>query len=56
MFKEIIYKVLRINGDYAELIDSDGCQNTVAMALLPIEIDEGMTVLYKNLEYIIVEG
>lgn len=48
------YKVLKIDGDYAIMITDDGIKNTVAMALLPIEICEGDTVLWENFEYKIV--
>ncbi len=47
----ILYRVVRINGDYAELISEDGVENTVAMALLPMEIEEGCRVLWENFTY-----
>ena len=49
------YKVLKINGDYAIMITEDGVENTVAMALLPIEICEGDSVLWENFEYTIIK-
>lgn len=53
--ESIQYKVLQIRGDYAIMITSDGIENTVAMALLPIEISEGDSVLYENMSYSIVK-
>jgi len=51
----IIYQVIRINGDYAELLSEDGVANTVAMALLPMEIEEGGKVLWENFTYTWIE-
>lgn len=51
----IQYKVLKINGDYAIMVSDKGIENTVAMALLPMEIAEGDTVLWENFEYSIVK-
>lgn len=48
------YTVLDIRGDYAILVDSQGAQNPVALALLPLEIDVGQTVLWENFTYRIV--
>lgn len=51
------YKVLRIDGDYAHLQRIDEpTEDTVlvAMALLPIGIDEGTLLLWENLEYSII--
>lgn len=47
----IEYNVLQIRGEYAIMISSSGVENTVAMALLPIEISEGDRVIYENLSY-----
>lgn len=47
----IYYTVKQINGDYAMLISDDGIENTVAMALLPLETDEGMRLKWENFEY-----
>lgn len=52
--EKVIYKVIKINGDYAIMQTDDGIENTVAMALLPIEICEGDTVLWENFEYKII--
>lgn len=54
MFDSIKYTVKKINGDYAIMTDENGIENTVAMALLPIEITEGDTVLYENFVYTIL--
>ena len=54
MFDRIKYTVKKINGDYAIMTDENGIENTVAMALLPIEITEGDTVLYENFVYTIL--
>ncbi len=51
----IYYTVKQINGDYAMLLSDDGIENTVAMALLPLETDEGMRLKWENFEYT-VEG
>jgi hypothetical protein len=51
----VVYHVVKINGDYAVMKTDDGVENTVAMALLPIEITEGDTVLWENLAYSIVK-
>ncbi len=52
----IIYKVIKINGDYAIMITDTGIENTVAMALLPMELQEGDTVLWENFEYSIIDS
>lgn len=48
------YTVVKINGDYAIMVTEDGIENTVAMALLPVEISEGDTVLWENFTYTIL--
>ena len=50
----VIYHVTKINGDYAIMVSEDGVENTVAMALLPMEIAEGDTVLWENFTYTIL--
>lgn len=50
----IYYSVRQINGDYAQLISDDGIENTVAMALLPPETDEGMRLLWENFVYSVI--
>lgn len=60
MFEPVLYKVIKINGDYAILHTVDGVENTygventIAMALLPIEICEGDSVLYEFPDYRII--
>lgn len=51
----VLYRVKKINGDYAVMVTEDGVENTIAMALLPIEISEGDAVLYEALEYKILK-
>lgn len=51
---EAIYTVIRIDGDYAILADSDGEQASVARALLPEDIAEGMRLLCKDFQYTIL--
>ena len=49
-----IYKVSRIDGDYAFLLEEgvDGAEEKcVARALLPAEISEGSKLLYECLQY-----
>ncbi|MEM1484592.1 hypothetical protein V6615_06885 [Oscillospiraceae bacterium PP1C4] len=48
------YTVRQINGDYAMLISDTGVENTVAMALLPPETDEGMRLLWENFTYTVI--
>lgn len=50
----ICYTVKQINGDYAMLVSDTGVENTVAMALLPPETDEGMGLLWENFVYTVV--
>jgi len=55
----MIYKVVRIDGDYAHLIrtdDGSGDEILVAMALLPDETDEGSALLYENMEYTVIDN
>lgn len=51
----VLYTVKRIDGDYAVLVDKKGDENRVAMALLPMEIDEGSKVLCEYFAYTLVE-
>ena len=48
---EILYTVKRIDGDYAILVAADETENPVALALLPLEIEEGGTVIWENWTY-----
>ncbi len=50
-----VYTVRQIDGDYAHLVDKEsGEEILVAMALLPMETDEGDTLEYKNFQYSIL--
>ena len=48
------YTVMKISGEYAILISDSGGENTVAMALLPPETDEGIRMLFENFSYTVV--
>lgn len=48
------YTVKQINGDYALLVSDEGVENTVAMALLPAETDEGMRLRWENFVYTVL--
>lgn len=57
MFEAIYYKVVSIDGDYANLQNVDAPQDApklVARALLPAEIMEGTCLKYEMLQYEIV--
>ena len=52
------YIVEKIDGDYALLRRTDIADDsliTVARALLPDETDEGVRLLWKDLEYSVIE-
>lgn len=51
----VYYTVRKINGDYAIMTSDEGIENTVAMALLPMEIAEGDRVLWENFSYTIIK-
>ncbi|MBQ1234977.1 MAG: chorismate--pyruvate lyase [Oscillospiraceae bacterium] len=51
MFERKEYTVKLISGDYAILLTDDNIENTVALALLPIDISEGDRLVWENLEY-----
>ncbi len=46
-----IYKINRIEGEYAYLEDEGGEELFIAMALLPLGADIGMSVKYENMEF-----
>lgn len=48
---EIIYKVLEINGDYALCESDKGNKTNIALALLPLDTDEGDTIRFANFMY-----
>ena len=57
MFETIYYRVVSIDGDYANLQKIDAPQEEpklVARALLPAEIMEGSILKYEMLQYEIV--
>ncbi|MBP3271996.1 MAG: hypothetical protein J6M17_07180 [Ruminococcus sp.] len=50
------YKVIRIDGDYAVLINESNSEELlVARALLPEETDEGTRLHWEALEYTVIE-
>lgn len=51
----VYYTIRKIAGDYALMVSDEGIDNTVAMALLPIEVEEGNRLLWENFEYSIVK-
>ena len=57
--EERIYRVVRIDGDYAQLLRTDVPEIEcipVARALLPEAIDEGTMLRWACLQYEIIEG
>lgn len=55
MIKKVFYTVRDIAGDYAILVDTQGAENTVAMFLLPDEINIGSKLVCENFEYELVK-
>lgn len=54
MFETVIYEVVSIDGDYANLVNVDNTDEEpklVARALLPEGIFEGCQVKYEMLQY-----
>ena len=50
------YRVTRIDGDYAHLINiEDGEDMLIARALIPEESDEGTLLHWENFMYTVVE-
>ena len=45
------YTVVRLDGDYAVLLSEEGIDNLVALALLPIEIEEGSRLICEMFSY-----
>ena len=45
------YTLVRTEGEYAYLRDSDGEELFIALALLPMGADVGDTLTYENLEF-----
>ena len=50
-----IYTLNRIEGEYAYLMDSDGEELFIAMALLPLGCDVGSVFKFDNFEFEILE-
>lgn len=46
-----IYKIKSIEGEYAYLEDESGEELFIAMALLPLGADIGMSLKYENMEF-----
>ncbi|MBR6790259.1 MAG: chorismate--pyruvate lyase [Oscillospiraceae bacterium] len=53
--EKVIYTVIRLDGDYAVMVSEEGVENTVARALLPMEIEEGTKLLCEMFMYTIIE-
>ena len=50
-----LFQVVEIRGDYALLRGENGVETEMALALLPEDLDEGMTVVWENFTYSILE-
>ena len=50
-----VYTVLKIEGEYATLIDDKGDDLFIAMALLPLGVDIGTKLLYDFPEFTVIE-
>lgn len=49
-----IYRVMKIDGDYAVLLSEEGIENRVALALLP-PVLEGDRLLWENFSYTVLQ-
>ena len=49
------YTVIKIEGEYATLLDEDGEELFIAHALLPAGVDEGTRLHFENFSYEIIE-
>ena len=49
-----IYKITRIEGEYAYLSDESGEELFIAMALLPFGVDIGSKLKYENFEFSVI--
>ena len=49
-----IFKVISISGEYATLISDEGEELFIALALLPYDIDIGVSLKYENFEFSII--
>ena len=50
-----LFQVIQICGDYALLRSEDGIETEMALALLPMDVDDGMTLVWENFTYSILE-
>ncbi len=51
----ILYTVKRIEGEYAILIDQNGEELFIALALLPLGVDVGSNLLFEDMTYRLLE-
>ena len=52
-----LFTLKRIEGEYAYLTDSEtGEELFIALALLPMGVDEGSDLVYENMEFRIAEN
>ena len=49
-----IYKILKIEGEYATLTDESGEELFIAMALLPMGVDVGTVLKYEFPDFTII--
>lgn len=49
-----IYKITKIEGEYAYIEDEDGEELFIAMALLPLGSDIGVMLKYENFEFTVI--
>ena len=54
LMEQKIYKVTKIEGEYATLTDESGEELFIAMALLPLDTDIGITLKYEFPNFTIV--
>ena len=45
------FRVAAISGEYATLVEENGEELFIAMALLPFGVDVGSVLLYENFEF-----
>ena len=49
-----VYKIAKIEGEYATLTDESGEELFIAMALLPRGADIGASLSYENFEFALI--
>ena len=49
-----IYKITKIEGEYAYIEDEGGEELFIAMALLPLGSDIGVMLKYENFEFTVI--